>query len=277
MISSHQQDSSPMHLRASSEEREAPGACAQRLIGGSLNPGPYNIKEHSLIMVAASTNSGPAYATDILAIQRLFYGPVQNPYKPDPNGVNVGWCIAFFLIITTQCVGYGFSGLCRNWLVTPAAMWYPGNIVLANLLHVEYTTSTTTPYPPPSDSGTIVIAIILYLTVTLAKLGGGDGERLRSEPSTADMQVFYWILVKARMDNGGGEAPWPAGDGQRDTSSELRGGARPHFSSTHHSTTYTPSTAVAPAVMPGTGALISTVVIFPIEDGVDEDRQYRQP
>ncbi|RKO90222.1 OPT oligopeptide transporter protein-domain-containing protein [Blyttiomyces helicus] len=56
-------------------------------IGGSLNPGPYNIKEHALIMVAAFTKSGNAYATDILAIQRLFYGRNQNPDIPDPNGV----------------------------------------------------------------------------------------------------------------------------------------------------------------------------------------------
>ncbi|RKO88981.1 OPT oligopeptide transporter protein-domain-containing protein [Blyttiomyces helicus] len=105
-------------------------------IGGSLNPGPYNIKEHTLIMVAASVNNGPAYATDILAIQRLFYGPDQNPFKPDPNGVNVGRCAALLLIITTQCVGYGFAGVSRNWLVKPAAMWYPSNVVLVNILHV---------------------------------------------------------------------------------------------------------------------------------------------
>ncbi|RKO93786.1 hypothetical protein BDK51DRAFT_46547 [Blyttiomyces helicus] len=49
---------------------------------------------------------------------------------------NVGWCAGLLLIITTQCVRYGFGGLCRNWLVKPAAMWYPGNVVLVNVLHV---------------------------------------------------------------------------------------------------------------------------------------------
>ncbi|RKO90452.1 OPT oligopeptide transporter protein-domain-containing protein, partial [Blyttiomyces helicus] len=103
-------------------------------IGGSLNPGPYNIKEHTLIVVAASTNNGNAYATDILAIQRLFYGPNQNPN-------DVGWCAALLLILTTQCVGYGFAGLCRTWLVNPAAMWWPSNVVLGNILHVFHAKS----------------------------------------------------------------------------------------------------------------------------------------
>ncbi|RKO91920.1 hypothetical protein BDK51DRAFT_27944 [Blyttiomyces helicus] len=51
-------------------------------IGGSLNPGPFNIKEHTLIMAAASTLNGATYATD-----RLFYDPTLNLFKPDPNGV----------------------------------------------------------------------------------------------------------------------------------------------------------------------------------------------
>ncbi|RKO91921.1 OPT oligopeptide transporter protein-domain-containing protein [Blyttiomyces helicus] len=109
-------------------------------VGGSLNPGPFNIKEHTLIMAAASTLNGAAYATDILAIQRLFYGPNQNPFKPDPNG-NVGWCAALLLIITSQCIGYGFAGLCRTWLVRPAAMWWPVNVVLSNVLHVFHAKS----------------------------------------------------------------------------------------------------------------------------------------
>lgn len=35
----------------------------------NFNPGPFNIKEHCLIVIMASTGGGSAYATDILAIQ----------------------------------------------------------------------------------------------------------------------------------------------------------------------------------------------------------------
>ncbi|RKO86780.1 oligopeptide transporter OPT family, partial [Blyttiomyces helicus] len=104
-------------------------------IGGSLNPGPYNVKEHTLIVIAASTNNNNAYACDIIAIQRLFYGPKQNPN-------DVGWAAAILLIWTTQCVGYGFAGLCRSWLVYPGAMWWPSNLVIANLLHVFHAKSS---------------------------------------------------------------------------------------------------------------------------------------
>ncbi|RKO87969.1 OPT oligopeptide transporter protein-domain-containing protein, partial [Blyttiomyces helicus] len=110
-------------------------------IGGSLNPGPYNIKEHTLIVIAATTNINPAYATDILAVQRIFYGPNQDPDVPDPEGLNVGWTAAVLLLWTTQCVGYGFAGLCRSWLVYPAAMWWPSNLVTSNLLHVFHNKS----------------------------------------------------------------------------------------------------------------------------------------
>ncbi|RKO88769.1 OPT oligopeptide transporter protein-domain-containing protein [Blyttiomyces helicus] len=40
------------------------------------------------------------------------------------------------LIWTTQLVGFGFAGICRNWLEAPAALWWPSNVVLANILHV---------------------------------------------------------------------------------------------------------------------------------------------
>ncbi|RKO91473.1 OPT oligopeptide transporter protein-domain-containing protein [Blyttiomyces helicus] len=98
-------------------------------IGGSLNPGPYNIKEHTLIFIAANINNTSAYATNVLIIQRLFYGADQNPN-------NVGWTGALLLIWTTQCIGYGFAGLCRRWLVYPAAMWWPSTLVFGNMLHV---------------------------------------------------------------------------------------------------------------------------------------------
>ncbi|RKO88573.1 OPT oligopeptide transporter protein-domain-containing protein, partial [Blyttiomyces helicus] len=119
-------------------------------IGGSLNPGPYNIKEHTLIVVAASTNNNPAYATDILTIQRLYYGRNQNPN-------NVGWAAALLLIWTTQCIGYGFAGLCRTWLVYPAAIWWPQNLVIGNVLHV---------FHAKANSGVVADRINLFSKLT---------------------------------------------------------------------------------------------------------------
>lgn len=46
---------------------------------GSLNPGPFNMKEHVLITIFASTGAGGAYATGIITIVKAFYHRNLNP------------------------------------------------------------------------------------------------------------------------------------------------------------------------------------------------------
>ena len=112
-------------------------------IGFSLNPGPFSVKEQTLIIIAASTAIYPAYAIDILAIQRLYFGQNQDPLKPDPHGMNMGWTGGLLLLLTTQCIGFGLAGLFRNWLVYPAHMWWPVNLVISNLLHTFHGKETS--------------------------------------------------------------------------------------------------------------------------------------
>jgi hypothetical protein len=45
-----------------------------KIFGVSLNPGPFTVKEHVLLTVMATVTNGSAYATDIIAVQRVFYG-----------------------------------------------------------------------------------------------------------------------------------------------------------------------------------------------------------
>jgi hypothetical protein len=71
----------------------------------SLNPGPFNIKEHSIIVVMASVSFSAAYATDILLAQIAFY-------KQD-----FGILFQLLLVISTQSVGYGIAGIMRKFLV----------------------------------------------------------------------------------------------------------------------------------------------------------------
>ncbi|KAF9410344.1 hypothetical protein BGZ94_001675 [Podila epigama] len=92
----------------------------------SLNPGPFNVKEHVLITIMANCGAGTAYAVDIIIIQRVFY-------KQD-----FGFLANLLLILTTQLVGYGMAGILRRYLVYPAAMIWPSNLVtvaLFNTLH----------------------------------------------------------------------------------------------------------------------------------------------
>ncbi|KAF9203876.1 hypothetical protein BGZ49_005932 [Haplosporangium sp. Z 27] len=94
----------------------------------SLNPGPFNAKEHVLITIMANCGAGTAYAVDIIVIQRVFY-------KQD-----FGFIANLLLIITTQLVGYGMAGILRRYLVYPATMIWPANLVtvaLFNTLHAH--------------------------------------------------------------------------------------------------------------------------------------------
>jgi hypothetical protein len=75
----------------------------------SLNPGPFNIKEHSIIVVMASVSFSVAYATDIILAQLVFY-------KQD---FGIPWQL--MLTISTQSLGYGIAGMLRKFLGTLAS------------------------------------------------------------------------------------------------------------------------------------------------------------
>ncbi|KAK3832924.1 MAG: OPT family small oligopeptide transporter [Linnemannia elongata] len=99
---------------------------ARVLPAGRLNPGPFNIKEHVLITMAANCANGVAYAVDITVIQKVFY--------EQDFGLLANW----LLIISTQTLGFGMAGVLRRYLVYPAAMIWPANLVqvaLINTLH----------------------------------------------------------------------------------------------------------------------------------------------
>lgn len=70
----------------------------------SLNPGPFNIKEHSIIVVMASVSFSVAYATDIILAQLVFY----------KQNFGIGWQL--LLTISTQSLGYGIAGMMRKFL-----------------------------------------------------------------------------------------------------------------------------------------------------------------
>ncbi|KAI0245636.1 OPT oligopeptide transporter [Lactifluus subvellereus] len=103
------------------------------LFGMYVNPGPFTIKEHVIVVIMASTSGGSAYATDIIAVQRLFY-------HQHPNFV-----YQWLLVMSTQLIGLSFAGICKRILVAPPSMIWPGNLsvsALFNTLHAQETTGT---------------------------------------------------------------------------------------------------------------------------------------
>ncbi|KAJ3216219.1 hypothetical protein HDU67_009793 [Dinochytrium kinnereticum] len=110
---------------------------------GILNPGPFNYKEHTLIYVICSCTASPAYA---------LYNIVGQKYQLYQE--NLTDVAAVFFAINTQIVGYGLAGLCRRFLVRPAAMVWPpvlSVVAMLNSLHERETTiSTNTSITPKS-------------------------------------------------------------------------------------------------------------------------------
>ena len=78
-----------------------------KIFGCELNPGPFNIKEHTIITIMAnvSFNGGAAYATDILLAQNKFYFQ------------DFGWGFDLLAIWSTQCIGFALGGIARKMCI----------------------------------------------------------------------------------------------------------------------------------------------------------------
>ncbi|KAM5546451.1 hypothetical protein ABKV19_002450 [Rosa sericea] len=87
----------------------------------SMNPGPFNLKEHVLITIFANSGSNSVYAMNIITIVLAFYKRKLHPAS------------AFLLAQTTQMLGYGWAGLFRRYLVDSPYMWWPSNLVQVSL------------------------------------------------------------------------------------------------------------------------------------------------
>lgn len=104
-----------------------------RRLGGysfSLNPGMFNIKEHAMISVALNISIVQAYgiSSTIALTSPAFYG------IPRPVIFSV------LYIISSQLIGFGLAGISRRFLVYPASMIWPQNLVtttILNTLHAE--------------------------------------------------------------------------------------------------------------------------------------------
>ncbi|KAG2128757.1 OPT oligopeptide transporter protein-domain-containing protein [Suillus bovinus] len=100
----------------------------KKIFGISLNPGPFTIKEHVLITIMASVGATSAYATDIIAVQRVFYNQ------------KFSFSYQWFLVISSQLIGFSTGGVTRRFLVSPPSMIWPATLVscaLFNTLHSE--------------------------------------------------------------------------------------------------------------------------------------------
>ncbi|KAH8832033.1 OPT oligopeptide transporter [Flagelloscypha sp. PMI_526] len=91
-----------------------------------VNPGSFNIKEHTAILIMSAAAVHGALAINIFAAEDLYYHFTISPAK------------AIFTLLGSQLLGYGLAGLMRSFLVYPTVSSYPNlfpTIQMFDLLH----------------------------------------------------------------------------------------------------------------------------------------------
>lgn len=87
----------------------------------SLNPGPFNKKEHMLITIMASISKSSPYTNYLVWIQYL------------DQWFGQSWALSFgyqiLIALSTNFIGYSMAGLCRRFLVYPAYCVWPQSLV----------------------------------------------------------------------------------------------------------------------------------------------------
>ncbi|GAA5821476.1 hypothetical protein JCM10212_002122 [Sporobolomyces blumeae] len=95
--------------------------CARFLPAKLNHPAPFSKKEHVLVGILASSGASAAYAGEILSVQELYYHS------------DLGVVGGLLLLLTTQLIGFGLSGLTYRLLVRPTAMLWPSQLVTVSL------------------------------------------------------------------------------------------------------------------------------------------------
>ncbi|KAG6004645.1 hypothetical protein E4U21_000869 [Claviceps maximensis] len=88
-----------------------------------LNPGPFNVKEHTIITMMTAAGSGLSYAIDILLAQEIFY---KQQFK---------WGFQILLMVSTQAMGFGVAGVARRFLVWPSSMVWPATLITCTVMY----------------------------------------------------------------------------------------------------------------------------------------------
>ncbi|KAM6503339.1 oligopeptide transporter [Amanita muscaria] len=96
-----------------------------------INPGKFNIKEHVIASLVASTASYGSSAVMNFAVQRLYYN------------THVQATTAVLATFSTACFGYGLVGLLRPLTVYPSEMVYWGNLPTVSVFQTLHFSSSS--------------------------------------------------------------------------------------------------------------------------------------
>lgn len=113
------------HFRLPSLRRGRDGKRLTRAYTCSFNPGPWNIKEHTVVLIAATTGLNPSYSLSILLAQDL------ERFWDDRRSFLYG----FLSVCAPQLIGLALAGFVRQVLVEPASMIWPQNLAVSTVLN----------------------------------------------------------------------------------------------------------------------------------------------
>lgn len=89
----------------------------------SLNPGPFNVKEHTVITAMVNVTWSTTYIVSVFITQQVNYGQ------------ELSYAYKILLGLSSQLLGIAYGGLFRSFLVWPSSMIYPGTLVSCSLMN----------------------------------------------------------------------------------------------------------------------------------------------
>ncbi|KAJ6084307.1 hypothetical protein N7486_011107 [Penicillium sp. IBT 16267x] len=101
----------------------------------TFNPGPFTIKEHTVITLMANVSIGYAYCTDALLALKA----------PSLYNLDIGWGFELLFALSSQIVGISLAGIFRRFLVWPAAMIWPTQFANTTLFYALHDKSPSDP------------------------------------------------------------------------------------------------------------------------------------
>jgi hypothetical protein len=105
----------------------------------------------------ANVAVGHPYALNAIVVSEVFYEIV------------MGYWFSLTLVLATQLTGFGLAGLCRRFLVWPASMVWPQNLVvctLLNTLHAEDEDDGIGMIGGPGEAGTKGMSRYKFFIIT---------------------------------------------------------------------------------------------------------------
>ncbi|KAL2809107.1 OPT superfamily oligopeptide transporter [Aspergillus granulosus] len=98
----------------------------------SLNPHPFNPKEHCLIYIMVNITFFTRMTADLLVEQKKFFG------------LDSGWDYQLLMILSLFLIGFAFAGLTRSILVEPRQIIWPGVLSATALMSVLHNRKMST-------------------------------------------------------------------------------------------------------------------------------------